>query len=182
MNIESNLSQVFNDIRLRFEKLESPDGMLREVATTMQAIVHDRIHTEGKDASGSDIGTYSEEYMSVRTGQYKTNGTVTKGKNKGEIRKEGVYTRGINKGKPRINYNRTGDTKVIASLTRQMESDFAVVATENGYGLGFNNPENFKKSQYVENTYKKKIWSLTDPEKERAIEVAIDYTNSELNG
>ena len=39
-------------------------------------------------------------------------------------------------------YNRTSDTKVIFSLTRQMENDFSVVAanpikTSTGYGLGF---------------------------------------------
>lgn len=46
-------------------------------------------------------------------------------------------------------YNRTSDTKVIFSLTRQMENDFGIVAsdpikTPTGYGLGFKNNATYK--------------------------------------
>lgn len=193
--ITSNINEVFGDLKTRLESLGNPDRMLRTVATSMQAVVRDRIHVEGKAADGSQIGTYSKGYMSVRTGKFKNSEKFSRGKNKGKIKNAGTFTRGnnvmaiddndgsINRvGLPRPKYNRTDDTKVILSLTRQMESDFSVIATDNGYGLGYNNQENLKKSQYSEATYKKKIFSMTDQEKEQAIEVANDFINNELNG
>lgn len=46
-------------------------------------------------------------------------------------------------------YNRTSESKVIFSLTRQMENDFGIVAsdpikTSTGYGLGFKNNATYK--------------------------------------
>lgn len=180
MQVSSNISDVLNGIASNLIGMKN--DMLREVATSMLPVVKDRIHTDGKAADGTQIGTYSKGYMAVRTGVYQSNGKITKGKNKGETRNVGVFTKGKNKGEERPKYNRTSDTKVVASLTRQMESDFSVQATSEGYGLGFNNDENFNKSQYVEATYKKKIYGLTDTEKEQAVEVAGNYTNRKLNG
>ena len=37
------------------------------------------------------------------------------------------------------------------SLTRNMENDFQVIATDTGYGLGFNNPDNVKKADWLQN-------------------------------
>ncbi len=178
-NLNSNISEVFGEIALRIGTIR--ETVLRDVATSMQPVVRDRIHTEGKAADGSDIGTYSKEYMSVRTGQYKSNGEVTKGKKKGEIRREGVYSKGEKKGTQRPKFNRTSDTKVILSLTRQMESDFSVQPTDDGYGLGYNNSINFDKATWAEARYKKKIFALTDQEKEMVIEIANTYSNNILN-
>lgn len=60
-------------------------------------------------------------------------------------------------------FNRTNDSKVVLSLTRQMENDFKVIETENGYGLGFSNPFNYEKSQWNEQRFKK-IYDLTPDE------------------
>jgi hypothetical protein len=49
-----------------------------------------------------------------------------------------------------------------------------------GYGLGYNNPDNYKKSQYVEATYKKKIWNTTENEKALAKKTAEDYVTDEF--
>jgi hypothetical protein len=68
--------------------------------------------------------------------------------------------------KYRIKENRTSDSKVILSLTRQMEQDFSVVAGENGsYGLGYKNKINFDKAEWLEEKYFKTIFSLTEQEK-----------------
>lgn len=68
--------------------------------------------------------------------------------------------------------NRTTENKVILSLTRQMENDFSVVSNEAGeFGLGFKNIENFKKAQYCETTYDKKIYGLTESERELAVNI-----------
>lgn len=149
------------------------DTTLRTVANTMLGVVKNRIHEEGKDANGSQIGNYTKPYMVVRTNSFKNN-LKTKGKEKGQGRttSAGEFTKGKNKGQPRPIYNRTNDTKVVISLTRQMENDFVVIPTQEGYGLGYNNPDNRLKVDYVEHTYGKKIFSLTTEEKDLAIATA----------
>lgn len=153
------------------------DSVLRGTATSMLAVVKTRIHEQGKDATGAEIGTYTPGYMAVRTGVFKSNAKFSKGKNKGETKPTGVFTKGPLKGSPRPNYNRTNDTKVVISLTRQMENDFSVIATEDGYGLGYNNSLNFQKAGWVEATYDKKIFALTPDEQKQAIEIANEETN-----
>lgn len=76
--------------------------------------------------------------------------------------------------------NRGTDPKVILSLTRQMENDFSVVADGSRYGLGFKNEVNAQKSEWAEQTYKKKIYSLTNEEKEQAVNAANEYVNGVL--
>jgi phage gpG-like protein len=158
----------------QLQQLGQDDIVMRKVATTLLADVHDRIHEEGRDVTGGQIGTYGQEYMKVRTGDFGNSKRFVRGKNKGQPKDSGVFTKGKNKGQPRPNYNRTSDTKVVASLTRQMENDFKVVATEDGYGLGYSNEENFNKAGYVEKTYGKEIFGLTAREEDLAIQIAAD--------
>ena len=134
------------------------DGVMRVVASSMLAVVHDRIHEQGLNAEGGQIGSYSPGYIKVRTNDFLSKTIV----------------RGPKKGQARPVYNRTSDTKVVISLTRQMENDFKVIATDKGYGLGYSNEENVKKVGYVEATYGEKIFALTDAEIETAIGVAKD--------
>lgn len=194
MHVNSNISEVFAGIAQRVATLSEP--MLREIAVSMLPVVKERIHVQGKATDNSQIGTYSEGYMTLRTGAYQNADKKTKGKEKGKLKNSGTYTDRViylNKktgifhgedkvGKSREQYHRTADTKVILSLTRQMESDFSVQATEKGYGLGYNNSLNYDKSQWAESTYKKKIFSLSDSEKELVIEIANTFTNNTLNG
>jgi hypothetical protein len=112
VSVSSNIGAVtvFISTQLK-EAMNSNDGlikdkMIRAVASSMGGIVKTRVHNEGKNSQGADIGTYSNKYL-----------------------------------KTRQKYNRTGN-KVVFSLTRQMESDFGIVAsdpikTATGYGLGF---------------------------------------------
>jgi hypothetical protein len=71
---------------------------------------------------------------------------------------------------------------VIASLTRQMENDLSVMPAGSGYGIGYTNPFNYQKSQWVEDTYKKDIWELTKEERELAIKIADEFVNETLSG
>lgn len=186
MNITSNINVIVGNLRKKIELSTEPggnvDALLRTIATNLHAKVKDRVHVQGIAADGKAIGTYSSGYMAVRTGVFKSNDTVSRGKNKGETKKTGVFTKGKNKGQARPNYNRTGDTKVIASLTRQVENDFSVIASGKGYGLGYNNNENFKKAGYVEATYKKNIFKLTEDEKELVKQTAQEFIDKQVNG
>lgn len=178
----SNISLVVGVMKSKLISLEqNPDQMLRTVAFAVLPEVKKRVHIDGKASNGEQIGTYSPEYMKIRTGNFGNSAKFSKGKHKGSVKDSGTFSRGKNKGEQRPRYNRTGDTRVIASLTRQMENDMSVLATGSGYGIGYNNPDNFNKSQFVESTYKKDIWSLTTDEKELATATAQQFVNDFLS-
>lgn len=61
------------------------------------------------------------------------------------------------------------DKKIIVSLTRQLENDWAVIPTENGYGVGFNNPFNKQKAEWVEGNKGKVIFKLSKEEREQVV-------------
>lgn len=66
----------------------------------------------------------------------------------------------------RRKYNRSADTKIIVSLTRQLENDWNVIATDAGYGIGFLNPLNLQKARWVEQNKSKTIFSLSQDEQQ----------------
>ncbi|MDF2381315.1 hypothetical protein JMG10_07555 [Nostoc ellipsosporum NOK] len=135
-----------------------------------------RVHIQGKDSDGNQIGTYSPEYMKLRTGDYGNSSRYGRGAKKGQAKDAGKYTRGDKKGMARNRYNRLPDTKVILSLTRQMENDMTIIPTENGYGIGYLNSLNYQKAIWCEETYKKKILTkLTNGELELAFSTAQTF-------
>lgn len=66
-------------------------------------------------------------------------------------------------------YKRGTDKKIIVSLTRQLENDWSVIATEKGYGIGFKNPLNVQKAGWVEERKGKKIFKLTQEERAQVV-------------
>ncbi len=195
IKVSTNLSVI---VKAKLEQIQAlqnnPDAILRTVALAVLPELKRRVHIDGKDSSGGQIGNYSKEYMVVRTGNYidakkdkQGNYKSKKSEAKGDAgvysdrtirldKKTGVFTGEDKVGKNRKVYNRTADTKVVISLTRQMENDLNVVPSGNGYGIGYLNPDNRKKADYVEATYKKKILTkLTTEEKELAIKTAQDF-------
>lgn len=91
----------------------------------------------------------------------------------------GTYSPGYLK--YRIKHGRGADPKVILSDKRQMEGDFTVIAKDNVNGLGFHNDLNFNKSQWMELTYGKKIYALTEDEKNEAVESAKQFVTDALS-
>lgn len=63
--------------------------------------------------------------------------------------------------------------KVIVSLTRQLENNWSVLETTNGYGIGFTNSFNADKLRWVEEMKAKPIGSLSVTE--------IDYAFERIN-
>jgi hypothetical protein len=74
-------------------------------------------------------------------------------------------------------HKRNPDDKIVVSLTRQLENDWAVMATDRGWGIGFNNPHNAQKMIWVEEQKGKKIAALMKSEKD----FAIDRLNKEVH-
>jgi len=86
-----------------------------------------------------------------------------------------AYVRGLRK-----KNNRGSSTKVIISLTRQLENNYAVIATPKGYGIGFLNAFDYNKSQWVEATYGKPIFALTTEEHQYALDYITDLVNQAI--
>jgi hypothetical protein len=77
-------------------------------------------------------------------------------------------------------YNRSKDSKVIVSLTRQLENNWSVIATDQGYGIGFLNPFNLQKARWVESSKGKKIFSLAPAEIKYVTETVQELVNDAL--
>lgn len=182
ININTNIGQVNALLQSRLKQLGNPETFLRPMCFDLIDIMTKRIHIDGVASDGTQIGTYSPGYMKVRTGNYGNSARVTRGPNKGNLKNAGVITRGPNKGQPRPRYNRSNDTKVIVSLTRQLENNWSVIATQRGYGIGFLNPFNYQKARWVEAQKKKEIFSLSQAETDYSIAFINEKTRETLNG
>lgn len=77
-------------------------------------------------------------------------------------------------------FSRSGDTKIIVSLTRQLENDWSVMATPKGYGIGFLNSFNLQKARWVEENKGKIIFSTSVSERNYAIERIQEITREVL--
>ena len=75
----------------------------------------------------------------------------------------GTYSEGYQKERRRKNYPIS--RKVILQATSQMVNDYKFLVLPGGnYGSGFSNNANYNKSFWVEDTYDKSIFELTDSE------------------
>ena len=158
--ITLNISGI-DAVMQRLESIDM-DMLCFDIASSLKAKVKHRVHVEGKASDGSQIGTYSESYMKVRTNNFKSKAIV----------------RGKNKGNPRTVYKRGADTKIILSLTRQMEKDFDAtkpIPITNGYGIGYSNSHNYEKARWNEERYGKQIFAPSDSEKALAKEIVSNY-------
>jgi hypothetical protein len=57
-------------------------------------------------------------------------------------------------------YNRSSDSDVVISLTRQLENSYILGGTETSYNISFSTPLSFDKATWMEEKYGK-IWDLT---------------------
>ena len=174
-----------------------PNYLLRPVAIEVLPMMTERIHKEGRASDGSQIGTYSKGYLAVRSGQFKNSETFKKGAKAGQRKNAGFKTKqGVSTpfGKSRFafqnieadkvkreNYNRGTDPKVIVSLTRQLENNWSVLETTNGYGIGFTNPFNADKLRWVEEIKDKVISNLTTEEIDYAFDRINELVEQSLN-
>jgi hypothetical protein len=143
--------------------LTDTDKLLRTISEAMYGETKFRIHNEGQRATGAPIGQYSPEYMKLRTNTYASN-TITRGKNIGQTRPA---------------YNRTSDTKIIFSLTTDMENNYKVIAiSDTEYGLGFDNPTDAQKSVWLAERFGNDIWALSESELEQVNAIVQEFVNN----
>lgn len=77
-------------------------------------------------------------------------------------------------------FSRSADSKIIVSLTRQLENDWSVIPTQKGYGIGFLNSFNIQKARWVEQNKGKDIFSTSLSERNYAIERIQELTREVL--
>lgn len=73
--------------------------------------------------------------------------------------------------KRRVKNNWGSSRKVILQFSGQMKNDFSIIREGGEYGSGFKNNKNGDKSRWVEETYKKEIFSPTKQEEQLANEL-----------
>lgn len=103
--------------------------------------------------------TLSFDLIDLMTKRIHIDGVAADGSQIGTYNKDYLSLR-------RRKYNRSADSKIIVSLTRQLENDWNVIATDDGYGIGFLNSHNFDKARWVEQNKGKKIFSLSATEQQ----------------
>lgn len=103
--------------------------------------------------------TLSFDLIDLMTKRIHIDGVAADGSQIGAYNKDYLSLR-------RRKYQRSADTKIIVSLTRQLENDWNVIATDDGYGIGFLNSHNFDKARWVEANKGKKIFSLSATEQQ----------------
>lgn len=173
VTVTSNAGDEFKKITLSMIGL-SDNEIFRPLMFDLIDMMKERIHRNGQASDESQIGTYSPGYMAVRTGIFATNETFKSGPRKGQNKPTGVFTKGKNKGAKRPQYKRDGSTKIIVSLTRQLENSWILIATDDGYDIGFSDGENkdptkkfktsYEKARLVEEVKGKVIFDLSPTE------------------
>lgn len=186
LTITTNISEVVTKLGKDFQTIFNKDYLLRPVAIEVIPLMTERIHKDGEASDGSQIGTYSKGYLALRSGQFRNSEKFSRGAKKGKTKNAGFTTKQrvatpFGKSKyvyqdisadkiKREQYNRGTDPKVIVSLTRQLENNWSVLETTNGYGIGFTNPFNAEKLGWVEEAKGKVIRELTTSELDYAFD------------
>jgi len=189
LEFKTNMSDVINLITERLENINLSELTALQASTVM-AEMRKRIHVEGEDSSGAQIGVYTPAYIKLRTGNYSDSKTNKKGikTSAGKFtertiklnKQTGVFKGEDKVGKERPKYHRSADPKVILSLTSQMENHMIIIPFKNGCGIGYSTEFDFNKSQWNERRYKKNIFNLTEKERELAITTGQEYINETL--
>lgn len=191
-NVKDVTLKYINALEQLKKGSEGYDSTLREVATTMRGELTRRIHSEGKNSANATIGEYSTKpiYVSVnnnvgrsfgrpigKTGRSK----FESGKKKGQDHKSRYFAGGYKEYKTAIGRNRLGTVNL--SLSGQLANQFSVIATSNGYGLGWNNTEMFERAGHLEKKYGQgsKVWALTEDEKTLTAEIVNNRIKKLLN-
>ena len=146
----------------RLNEFVQSDRNIRTALTTVMAIHKPRIFAQGFDSKGVKIGTYGTKPISISKKQ--------QARNTGKTYFKGGYSE----------YKRAVGRNpgfVVLRNTDQMYGDYGIVGSPPNYGFGFQNTENYNKSQWMEAKYKKEIFSLSNNEEKILADVLVDQLN-----
>ena len=144
MTYSTNLPEVLNTVHLKLSKVHS-DELTRTQAVSLMAVMKDRIHVQGKDSNGNQIGTYTPAYVKyVRAKEHK---------------------RGFDN-KVILSLTRQMESGYEVKLLENGEY---------GHVIRFRTDEDMQKARWCEKTYNKPIFAPTAEEKAMVIAIAQDY-------
>jgi len=155
ISISSNLNEVTTRLVAKLESVKDPNGAAQD--RMLRQVASD---------------TLAQVKYRIHTDGKNSEGTPI-----------GEYSNAYLKVRKSRKYNRGESTKVILSLTGQMENDFSIVSNTAGrYGLGFKNTLNAEKAEWLQaRSDYGRIYDLTEAEKEHANLVANDFIAQYLN-
>lgn len=146
MILTDNFNIVLGSMMRKVAEIANPESVSRSAAVAVMPELRERIHVEGKDEKGGQIGEYTLSYLKLRQRKY----------------------------------NRTSDSKVVASLTRQLENSYILGTIGKSYGISVATPLSFDKIKWLTEKYGD-VWMLTEGEKQIALNTASEQATRILN-
>lgn len=152
------MANEFTTLITKINSVVRSDRNLRTAITTVLAIHKQRVFSQGFDAKGVKIGQYSTKPTTVSKDQQarQTGKTFFKG--------------GYSEYKRAVGRN---PGFVVLRNTDQMMMDYGLVGSNGNYGFGFQNSENYKKSQWLQNKYQKDIFDISRFEIETLADISV---------
>lgn len=140
------MANEFTDLIEKINSAARSEKNLRIALSTTLAVHKPRIFQQGFDAKGAKIGIYSTKKASIsRKQQARDTGKTTFQGGYAE------YKRAIGK----------NPGYVILRNTDQMYMDYGLQGSGLSYGFGFQNTENYNKSQWMQQKYFKDIFDIS---------------------
>lgn len=142
------MAKEIDDLIKRINAAIHSEKAMRIAVTSVLAIHKPRIFQSGQDSNKGKIGKYSTKKISIsRKNQARDTGhTYFKGG-------YDQYKREIGKGGD-VNFRNTD----------QMQMDYGIIQNGTEFAFGFQNAENYNKSQWLQDKYDKDVFDLTDQE------------------
>lgn len=153
------MANEFIDLITKINNVIRSDRNLRIALSSTLATHKQRIFSQGFDAKGQKIGTYSTKPISISK--------KNQARNTGKTYFKGGYAeykRSVGKNPGFVNL-RNKD---------QMMMDYGLQGAALSYGFGFQNSENYKKSQWMTEKYQKHIFELSRNEERILADVLTD--------
>lgn len=153
------MANEFIDLINKINNAVRSDRNLRIALSSTLAVQKQRIFSQGFDAKGQKIGTYGTKPISISR--------KNQARDTGKTFFRGGYAQ----------YKReTGKNPGFVNLrnTDQMMMDYGLQGTNLNYGFGFQNTENYNKSQWMEEKYRRPIFPLSRNEERVLADVLTD--------
>ncbi len=184
-NIDKVVSSLKADLASFYKGGENYNACLRAVASSTLGQMQERIHEQGKASGGEDIGQYSAKPIYVNPKESPKKFTPL-GKNKkakfksGKPKQTRYFADGYKGFKTFIGRNILG--KVNLSLSGQLNKQWTLQPTSDGWGLGWADAEKYNRAKGFEKKYHKPIYDLTKEEIENVEHSANDYIDAIFKG
>jgi hypothetical protein len=142
------VAKEIQDLIQRITKAVKSEKAMRTALTSVLAIHKPRIFEGGEDANKSKIGKYSTTPISIAK--------KNQARNTGKTYFPGGYAEyknAIGKGGD-VNFRNTD----------QMAMDYGIIQEGDQFAFGFQNKENYNKSQWLQDKYDRDVFDLSDKE------------------